>query len=270
MDKEQLSDRQQREIEYHRDHANRYKDSHHVIAYDLIEDPHRRWWNASWEMYTILRNREVARKKVLILGCGFGEDAFRLAKMGARVWAFDLSPDMLAAARETAKHEGMSIDFRLMPAETLDYEENFFDIVVARDILHHVEIPTTMRELSRVAKDGAFFLMNEVYSHSFFNRIRNSKVVTQSLYPWVAKIIYKGQRPYITADERKLNEKDLGLIENFLTDIDHRYFYFMVNRFMTNDNVFLCKMDRAVLRTLKSLSRWLGGRVIVTGKIKKH
>jgi ubiquinone/menaquinone biosynthesis C-methylase UbiE len=270
MDKEQLSDRQQREIDYHREHASRYKGSHQAIGYDLIEDPRRRWWNASWEMYTILLNQDLIGKKVLVVGCGFGEDAFRLARLGARVWAFDLSPEMLAAARETAGQEGMTIDFRLMAAEKLDYEEDFFDAVVARDILHHVEIPAALRELSRVAKDGAFFLMNEVYSHSRINSIRNSKLVTQTFYPRLAKIIYKGQRPYITEDERKLNEGDIQAIESYLTHIDRRYFYCVVNRFMTNDNVLLCKTDRMVLKTLKSLSRWFGGRVILTGKIKKH
>jgi len=46
------------------------------------------------------------------------------------------------------------------------YENDYFDIIVARDILHHIEIPESVSEIIRVSKSGAVFCFNEVYSDS--------------------------------------------------------------------------------------------------------
>ena len=53
-------------------------------------------------------------------------------------FAFDLSPDSFAIA--LAQFEHLDIAFAEMAAETLDYEDDFFDAIVARDILHHVDV----------------------------------------------------------------------------------------------------------------------------------
>ena len=50
-------------------------------------------------MYEYLVNCGLMDKRVLVVGCGFGDDALRLAKLGAKVNAFDLSPDSLEIAR---------------------------------------------------------------------------------------------------------------------------------------------------------------------------
>ena len=51
----ELTERQQRELEYHRDRAKEYQ---HVllrpISWDVLQEPSRRWWNAYWQMYAYL------------------------------------------------------------------------------------------------------------------------------------------------------------------------------------------------------------------------
>ncbi|WP_264696321.1 class I SAM-dependent methyltransferase [Candidatus Nitrosacidococcus sp. I8] len=53
------------------------------------------------------------------MGCGFDDDALRLAKLSARVSAFDLSPDSLEIAKALALKEELEIDFREMLAERM-------------------------------------------------------------------------------------------------------------------------------------------------------
>ena len=77
-----------------------------------------RWWNAYWHMFDMLRRQPVARMKILVVGCGFGDDALRLAKMGGEVYAFDLSPESVGIARELAHREGLAIDFRQFARQT--------------------------------------------------------------------------------------------------------------------------------------------------------
>ena len=115
-----LSERQQREIAYHREHAARHRNL--IVgpfSYEVLYGT--RWWNAYWHMFDMLRRQSVARMKILVVGCGFGDDALRLAKMGGEVYAFDLSPESVGIARELAHREGLAIDFRQLPAERTDY-----------------------------------------------------------------------------------------------------------------------------------------------------
>ena len=163
-------------------------------------------------------SKELKGKNVLVVGCGFGDDALYLSKAGANVKAFDLSPESLSIARKLADQEELEIEFQEMPAERLNYDNDYFDIVVARDILHHVEIPESIREILRTSKPGAIFCFNEVYSHSITDKIRHSNFIDKWLYPKMTNFVYEGEKPYITEDERKLTEKDISLFLSLMLE----------------------------------------------------
>jgi len=268
---ETLTERQQREIAYHREHAKLRADVlEKPFSYEVLYARPRRWWNAYWEMYTFLTNFPLKGKKVLVVGCGFGEDALRIARIVADVHAFDISADSVSMAKQLATREGLVIDIREMAAEQLDYPDDFFDCVVARDILHHVDVPLTMKEIVRVAKEGALFLINEIYSHSITGRVRHAAVVEKYLYPAMQNFIYKGEKPYITEDERKLTEKDIALItrpiEKFYTK---KYFNFLVTRIIPDKCDVVNKLDRLLLILAGPIAPWLSGRVLLAGPIHK-
>ena len=71
---ESLTDRQVRELEYHREHAKQKATLlTRPFSYDVMESERRRWWNGYWSMYSFLRQLPVEGKKVLVVGCGFGD-----------------------------------------------------------------------------------------------------------------------------------------------------------------------------------------------------
>ena len=271
IEEAELTGRQRRELEYHREHAKRYQ---HLLdkpmSWDVIERPSRRWWNAYWQMYAYLVACDLKDKRVLVVGCGFGDDALRLAKLGAQVSAFDLSADSLFLAKKLANREGLNVSFEQMPAEMLRYDDNFFDCVIARDILHHVDIPLTMSEIVRVSKPNALLVVNEIYSHSFMDRIRHLAIVRRILYPRMQRMIYGEGKPYITQDERKLNEVDIREIEKPLhaRDLD-KHFNLLVTRIVPDRFEFLAKIDRLLLVILKPFARFLSGRILFSARILK-
>ncbi len=221
-------------------------------------------------MYSYLSNLDLKGKRVLIVGCGFGGDALRVAKLGADVYAFDLSPDSLFIARSLADREGLQISFDEMPAEKLIYEDSFFDFVIARDILHHVDIPRAMSEIYRVSRSGALFVANEIYSHTITDKIRHSALVEKILYPKMQRLIYGPSKPYITEDERKLTETDIKSITKLLQDIEFKqYFNFLVTRIVPDRHETLAKVDRLLLIMLKPFGHLLAGRIIFSGRIVK-
>jgi ubiquinone/menaquinone biosynthesis C-methylase UbiE len=260
-----LSDRQQREIDYHRAHASEHAGIlEQPFDWSVLDHPARRWWNAYWRMYQTLLDLDVRSKRVLVVGCGFGDDALRLSKLGAVVSAFDLSADSLAIARRLAEREGLAIDFNEMPAEHLSYGDSTFDVIVARDILHHVDIPRAMPELLRVANSEAVFVINEIYSHSLTNVIRRSALVDRFLYPRMTRLIYGPDKPYITEDERKLTERDIRFITRGLQVRSTSYFNFLVTRLIPDRFDTASRVDRLLMKALHPVSRFLAGRVLIT------
>ena len=267
----ELTERQQRELDYHREHAKEHKRIlASPFAWDVLQNPGRRWWNAYWQMYAYLLTCNLKDKHVLVVGCGFGDDALRLSKLGAKVSAFDLSPDSLEIARELANREGLTIDFQEMPAEKMRYPDSVFDYIIARDILHHVDIPLTMQEIYRVARPNALFVVNEIYSHSITDIIRRSSFIEKTIYPRMRKLIYGPGKPYITEDERKLSELDFKEITKSLGEPEFlRHFNFIVTRLISDRLDFFAKLDQLLLRVLRPIGSLLAGRVLFSARIQK-
>ena len=106
-----LTERQASELAYHRERARTQTNIlNQPFSWDVIHHPSRRWWNAYWQMYAYLVTLNLTGKRTLVVGCRYGEDALRLAKLGADVYAFDLSPDSVSIASALAEREGLNTE----------------------------------------------------------------------------------------------------------------------------------------------------------------
>lgn len=94
-------------------------------------------------------------QKVLDVGCGSGALSCRLAKMGARVTAIDITEAAVALARRNARAQGLDVDIVRMDAEDMALPPASFDFVFSWGVLHHTDdIGAAFREVSRVLKPG--------------------------------------------------------------------------------------------------------------------
>jgi ubiquinone/menaquinone biosynthesis C-methylase UbiE len=268
----ELTDRQSRELAYHRERALQFeKLKDQPVGIEVVTSTVRFWWNPYWHVYSLLRTWPLDGKKALVLGCGYGEDAIRLNSLGMEVSACDLSPEATAIAQARGKKNsiGRLIDVRQMAAEKLLYEDSRFDLILAVDILHHVDIPRVIRELRRVAAPNCILVCLEMYTHSWLTRIRESRLISRYLYPALVEWVYGTKKPYITADERKLNEKQLKLIAQSLTQSQTTWFHAIINRLVPDRFENIEKCDRITLKLLGPIGSILAGRVILTGQILK-
>ena len=76
--------------------------------------------------------------RLLDVGCGAGREALGLARAGYRVVGIDLSPGMIAAAREAAARAGLDIQFRAQSLTELDDPGGTYDGAYIAAALHHV------------------------------------------------------------------------------------------------------------------------------------
>jgi ubiquinone/menaquinone biosynthesis C-methylase UbiE len=104
---------------------------------------------------------------VLDLGSGAGIDAFvarRIVGERGQVIGVDMTPEMIALARENAKKLGYNnVEFRLGEIEYLPIETGTVDVVVSNCVLNLV--PNKARafaEIFRVLRPGAHFCVSDI------------------------------------------------------------------------------------------------------------
>lgn len=263
-----LTARQSRELDFHRSRASEHRAlCTQRVALEVLSSSARRPWNAYWSLYDLILAADPRGKRVLVPGCGFGEDAIRLAALGAEVSAFDLSDESLEIAAARARLHGLEIQFGTMGAEALAYPEGSFDAVVLVDILHHVDIPAAMSELRRVLKPGGLVLGDELYTHSALERFRQSRFISTVVYPRMVRLIYGTDHPYITADEHKIDEHEFATVTSGLTGLRVQHFNALVGRIVPDRYERIARLDRVALRSIGPLRRFLGGRIVFSGHI---
>ncbi len=115
----------------------------------------------TWIRPAMSRLGEVSGLPVLDYGCGHGMAAVVLARHGARVTAFDLSPGYLHEAKRRAQYNGAAIEFVHADAERLPFAHARFARVWGNAILHHLDMGRAARELHRVLMPGGIAVFCE-------------------------------------------------------------------------------------------------------------
>ena len=99
--------------------------------------------------------------RALDIATGGGHVAYIFAPHVARVWATDITQEMLDLVRAEAHKRGLAnIRTAYAKAEALPFEDASFDLVTCRIAPHHFDsIPAFLAEVHRVLKPGALMAL---------------------------------------------------------------------------------------------------------------
>lgn len=121
--------------------GSRYEDISRGIA-DSIE-------------HCVLRLAPQPGERILDLATGTGWTSRLVARRGAKVLGVDLGADLVAAAAERAKAEGLDIEYRVGDAEALPFADGQFDAVISTCGVMFASRPeAAAAELARVCRKG--------------------------------------------------------------------------------------------------------------------
>ena len=131
-----------------------------VNRLELSTAQRQRWKDCLCEELTRhFPDRPLAGLSVLEVGTGPGFFAILLRELGCAVTAIDLTPAMLAEAKENAGRYADEICFMEMNAEELSLADESFDAVISRNLTWNLPHPDkAYAEWVRVLKKGGLLL----------------------------------------------------------------------------------------------------------------
>lgn len=155
---------------------------------------------------------DVRGRDVLDFGCGDGCNTALLASRGCRVYALDLSPDLLRQATRRAVQDGVrdSVHFLCGSAHAIPLPDASVDLVVGNVILHHLDLAAASREVYRVLRAGGRAIFREPIRYSRLMR------ALRPLIPY--------RQPNVSPYERPLRRSDIDAFSVLFERLRQREF----------------------------------------------
>lgn len=101
----------------------------------------------------------TAGMQALEIGCGTGLFTERFGETGCRLLAVEISPDLLARARDRLKNL-RNVRFEPCAFETLKCE-GAFDAVIGSSVLHHLDLQVSLEKIFQLLKPGGRMVFAE-------------------------------------------------------------------------------------------------------------
>jgi SAM-dependent methyltransferase len=139
---------------------------------------------------------DVRGQSILDFGCGDGCNIALLATRGCRVYALDVSPDLLAQAARRAIEDGVreSVHVLCGSAHAVPLPDGSVDLVVGNVVLHHLDLAAASREVYRVLRPGGRAIFREPIRPSGLAR------ALRPLVPYRQPDVSPYERPLVPSD----------------------------------------------------------------------
>src|SRR6266540_7046840 len=203
--------------------TDQYRDSSNLDARVTI---HQRFSTNSygwfkWIFDTLTKLPENAR--ILELGCGHGllwkENISRIP-VGWDITLSDLSSGMLDAAWRNLVVTGRAFQFKEIDAQSIPFENETFDAVIANHMLYHVpDRPKAIAEIKRVLKPNGHLFATTIGQYhlkeiaNWYARVHVSKIWESFANPFTLENGLEQLEPYFPQVELSRYEDNLQVTE---------------------------------------------------------
>jgi SAM-dependent methyltransferase len=146
--------------------------------------------------YVFAMTHRTPGVQALDLGCGSGVNSILLDEQGWNVRGYDVSPELIALAAQRTKDRPIHV--AVADAHDIPEPDASFDLILAVAILHHLDKPRAVTEISRLLRKGGCLVIQEP--------IRDSKLAClfRRWFPRVGDDISPFEAPLTTAEMHQL------------------------------------------------------------------
>lgn len=181
----------------------------------------RSGWNHNNHYHKFLLKQLPLRcESVLDLGCGSGAFSRLLAERCDRVMAIDLSPQMIAVAKQDSQNY-TNIDFQVADIGQWKFPVEQFDAIVSIATFHHLSLENLLPSLKTALKPGGKLVVLDLIQHETIED-RLSDVIAVPLN-WIWRIFKNGNIKH--SSEAKAAWQEHCRTDNYLTRSQARQIY---------------------------------------------
>ena len=212
--------------------------------------------------YKLVLSLSTNAKLILDYGCGDGSESFIFTTKDCKIIGFDISKSGIEKAQaKIRKNKIHNINFFVMDCENLGFEDNVFDIIFGKGIIHHLKISKAFKEIIRVLKPNGYAIFLEPLG-------------INPIFNYLKKII-----PSIkTENEHALTKNDFKLIRNFFMAYSFKFFHlfsvissiFYKYKFFLKFFIKLNKIEEKLFSKLYPLGFLAWTSLIILKKPLKH
>jgi len=114
-----------------------------------------------------LQHASLENKSILDIGCGAGILSESMASLGAKVSGIDASAELIAAAKQHAELQDLTIEYRQITSGDLRLEQGSqFDIITCMELLEHVPDPASLiQDCYALLKPGGQLFISTINRH---------------------------------------------------------------------------------------------------------
>lgn len=129
------------------------------------------------------------KKAALDVATGNGQLAVALSDNFDTVYATDISDNQLLHAKRV-----LNVIYKKMPAETTDFEDNFFDLITVAQAVHWFDFDVFYKEIHRILKpDGIFAIIG----YGLMNTNPDTDKIIQKFYHEIVGPFWDEERKYL-------------------------------------------------------------------------
>ena len=200
----------------------------------------------TWVRPAFAKLGDLRGKRALDFGCGHGMAAVVMARRGADVSAFDLSPGYVREAQQRAASNGVEVKCFVADGEKLPFSDGSFDAVWGNAVLHHLRMDAAGVELRRVLAPGGMAVFCEPWGGNPVLEFARRRL------PYPGKHRTRDERPMMPADVAVLRDHFPNLT------VEHYQLFGMVRRLRPRGRlpVLLDELDRRLFRAAPGVRKW--------------
>ncbi len=197
--------------------------------------------------YLDVINERSQGKKVLEIGCGPNINTPHWVDSAAECHGIDLSEVAIEQAWQRLGKRHKKVHLAVMNAESMDYEDDYFDVVCGKGIIHHLNTASAYQELARVLKPGGVAVFIEPLGHNPFINL------------------YRRLTPKMRSeDEHPLLISDIKMASDWFDSVSAEYQHIssILSVFLPGDRLksasfsFLNAVDKGLMRVIPALEQY--------------